>query len=172
LAAVAPRDVRVVVIANDTQRVESILSKRLWRLVVSPGPGNPSRAGVSVELIARAQVPTLGVCLGHQCLAYAFGGRIVRGTAPVHGKPSRINHNGAGIFRGLPPSFSAARYHSLVVEEASLPSCLVVTARSEDGVIMALRHRRKPIAGVQFHPESVLTEHGATIARNFLDGHV
>jgi len=141
-------------------------------VVISPGPGDPSRAGVSNELIARAAVPTLGVCLGHQCLASAFGGRVVRGAAPVHGKGSAVTHDGAGVFTGLPSPFRAARYHSLVVDEPSLPACLVVTARSDDGAIMGLRHRERPLAGVQFHPESVLTEHGAALARNLLAGRV
>jgi anthranilate synthase/aminodeoxychorismate synthase-like glutamine amidotransferase len=113
-------------------------------------------------------VPTLGVCLGHQCLASAFGGRVVRGAAPVHGKTSPVTHDGAGVFTGLPSPFRAARYHSLVVDETSLPACLAVTARSDDGAIMGLRHRERPLAGVQFHPESVLTPGGAVIAQNFL----
>jgi anthranilate synthase/aminodeoxychorismate synthase-like glutamine amidotransferase len=167
---VAPADARVVVVPNDARTVDSLLADAPWRVVISPGPGDPSRAGVSNELLARSPVPVLGVCLGHQCLGSVYGARVVRGAAPVHGKASRVAHHGTGLFDGVPSPFLAARYHSLVVDETSLPACLEVTARSDDGAIMALRHRERPVAGVQFHPESVLTEHGATIARNFLDG--
>jgi len=138
------------------------------RVIVSPGPCTPDEAGVSVEavaLLARARVPVLGVCLGHQALAQAFGGRVVRGE-PVHGKTAQVSHDGRTIFAGLPSPLEAGRYHSLVVDPA-LPDCLERSARS-NGTIMALRHRELPAEGVQFHPESVLTPHGKTILRNFL----
>jgi len=160
----------VLVVPHDALTVDALLADAPWRVVISPGPGDPSRAGVSNELIARADVPVLGVCLGHQCLASVYGARVVRGAAPVHGKASPVTHNSAGLFEGVPSPFLAARYHSLVVDESSLPACLEVTARSDDGAVMSLRHRERPVAGVQFHPESVLTAHGATIARNFLAG--
>ncbi len=160
----------MVVVANDVRSADELLAASPWRVVISPGPGDPTRAGVSNELLLRAEVPTLGVCLGHQCLAHAYGGRVVRGAAPVHGKASPVAHDGRGVFAGLPSPLRAARYHSLVVDEASLPPCLEVTARSDDGAVMGLRHRERPVAGVQFHPESVLSEHGAALARNFLAG--
>ncbi|MFO0607479.1 MAG: aminodeoxychorismate/anthranilate synthase component II [Polyangiales bacterium] len=172
LAAVAPPDARVVVVANDARSADELLAASPWRVVISPGPGDPTRAGVSNELLLRADVPTLGVCLGHQCLAHAYGGRVVRGAAPVHGKAAPVIHDGRGVFAGLPSPLRAARYHSLVVDEPSLPPCLEVTARSDDGAVMGLRHRERPVAGVQFHPESVLSEHGAALARNFLAGRV
>jgi len=143
-------------------------------LVLSPGPRGPDRAGASLELIRAlaGRVPILGVCLGHQCLAAAFGGAVVRAPRPVHGKTSRIRHDGAGVLRGLPDPFPAARYHSLVVEEASLPGCFTVSARTEDGVIMGIRHREYPVEGVQFHPESFLTPDGSRVLGNFLEGDV
>jgi anthranilate synthase/aminodeoxychorismate synthase-like glutamine amidotransferase len=157
-------------VPNDARSAEELLASGPWRVVISPGPGDPSRAGVSNELLRRSTVPTLGVCLGHQCLAHVHGARVIRGAVPVHGKTSRVTHDGAGVFTGLPSPFTAGRYHSLVVDAATLPPALAVTARSDDGAVMGLRHRDRPIAGVQFHPESVLTEHGAAMARNFLDG--
>jgi anthranilate synthase/aminodeoxychorismate synthase-like glutamine amidotransferase len=140
-------------------------------LVISPGPCTPGEASISSALIERLgqRVPTLGVCLGHQCIGEVFGGRVVRAPVPVHGKPARIHHQGAGVLAGLPSPFAATRYHSLIVERASLPGTLEVTAESDDGLIMGLRHRGYPIEGVQFHPESVLTQDGKTLLRNFLD---
>jgi anthranilate synthase/aminodeoxychorismate synthase-like glutamine amidotransferase len=149
--------------------VPGIRELRPEALVISPGPCDPPRAGVSVEAVRQlqAEMPVLGVCLGHQVIASAFGGRIVRG-APVHGRAEAIYHHGEGIFGGLPVPLSAARYHSLVVADEGLPDCLQVVARSADGTIMAIHHRDLPIFGVQFHPESVLTEHGHALLGNFL----
>jgi len=138
------------------------------RLVISPGPGRPADAGVSVELIRRLgpRVPTLGVCLGHQAIVEAFGGEVGQAKALLHGKASRVRHDGLGVFRGLPKEIEAGRYHSLAA--VTVPDELVVSARTEDGEVMGVRHRTHPIEGVQFHPESVLTPRGAELARNFL----
>jgi anthranilate synthase/aminodeoxychorismate synthase-like glutamine amidotransferase len=141
-------------------------------IVISPGPGRPEDAGVSVPVIQELgpRVPILGVCLGHQAIGLALGGRVVRAPVPMHGKVSAIDHDGRGVFAGLEGAFSAARYHSLVVEDRSLPASLEVAARVAGGdIIMALRHREWPVHGVQFHPESVMTEHGRRILRNFLE---
>ncbi|MGB9887501.1 MAG: anthranilate synthase component II, partial [Moorellales bacterium] len=139
--------------------------------VISPGPCTPNEAGISVECVRRfaGRYPILGVCLGHQAIGQAFGGRVVRAPYPVHGKTSEIYHDGRGLYRGLPRPFRAARYHSLVVEEESLPGELAVSARNAEGLVMGLRHRRYPVEGVQFHPESVLTPLGKQILANFLD---
>jgi anthranilate synthase/aminodeoxychorismate synthase-like glutamine amidotransferase len=140
-------------------------------VVISPGPGDPRDAGISVaaiELAAQSEVPVLGVCLGHQCLAAAYGGRIVRAPTLVHGEASQVNHDGEGLLAGLPSPFPAARYHSLCVDEASLPAEIEITARTDDGVVMAMRHRSLPLEGVQFHPESVLTPEGPRLLANFL----
>ena len=139
-------------------------------LVISPGPGTPERAGNSVALVRALSgaVPILGVCLGHQAIGAVFGGRVVRAPAVVHGKTSRVSHDGAGLFAGIPSPFHATRYHSLVVDERTLPSVLRVTARSADGLLMAFRHETHPTYGVQFHPESVLTRHGPRLLANFV----
>ena len=140
-------------------------------VVVSPGPGNPDEAGVSVAAIKAfgSRLPILGVCLGHQCIGAAFGGRIERAAVgPVHGKTSKIEHDGTGVFSGLPGPFTATRYHSLAIEEGSFPEQLRVTARSEDGVVMGVTHKELPIEGVQFHPESVLTTDGPALLENFV----
>jgi anthranilate synthase component II len=139
-------------------------------ICISPGPGTPEEAGISKEVVRRfgARVPLLGVCLGHQCIAEAYGGKVVSAPELVHGKSSRIQHNGDPLFAGVPSSFEAGRYHSLVVAPDSIPDCLHATAESEHGEIMALRHREFPVHGVQFHPESILTPHGKTILANFL----
>jgi anthranilate synthase/aminodeoxychorismate synthase-like glutamine amidotransferase len=157
-----------VVFRNDAVDVETL--RGFDALVVSPGPGTPDDAGVSVRAIREltGAMPVLGVCLGHQALAAAFGARVVR-HHPVHGKTSEVRHDGGAPFDGLPDPFQATRYHSLVVEEASLPPELVVSARTPDGVVMALRHRDQPTYGVQFHPESVLTGEGKRLLRNFLE---
>ncbi|MDW8480135.1 MAG: aminodeoxychorismate/anthranilate synthase component II [Xanthomonadales bacterium] len=160
---------------NDGIDVAGVRARAPSHIVISPGPCTPNEAGISVELVRAmaAEVPILGVCLGHQAIGQAFGGRIVRARRIMHGKTSRIVHDGRGLFAGLPSPFTATRYHSLVIEQASLPPELEVTAWSlaEDGVreeIMAVRHRELPVFGVQFHPESILTEHGHALLRNFL----
>ncbi len=161
-----------VVARSDAVGVEAIAADPPDLLVVSPGPCGPAEAGVSVAAIRAlaGRVPVLGVCLGHQCIAAAFGGRVVRAPRPRHGKTSEVRHDGRGVLRGLPDPLRAARYHSLAVEEAGLPEGLEVTARSEDGVVMGLRHREFPVEGVQFHPESFLTPDGPSLLRNFLEG--
>jgi anthranilate synthase/aminodeoxychorismate synthase-like glutamine amidotransferase len=162
----------VDVVRNDVESVEALLARRPEGLVVSPGPGTPEDAGVSVEAVHRfgeARIPVLGVCLGHQAIGVAFGGRIVRARSIMHGKLSEIEHDGRGVFAGLPCPFTATRYHSLVIEEASCPAELEVTARTEDGEIMGVRHVDKPIEGVQFHPESIMTEAGKRLLGNFLE---
>jgi anthranilate synthase component 2 len=160
----------VVTVRNDAITVDEARDGGFDRLVVSPGPGRPESAGVSIELIKALgpTVPTLGVCLGHQAIGAAYGGRIVRAKRPMHGKTSAIAHDGTGVLAGLPALFHATRYHSLVVERASLPAAVLVQATSEDGTIMAIRHRTHPVHGVQFHPESILTESGHHLLRNFL----
>jgi anthranilate synthase component II len=155
---------------NDALTVADALALRPRAIVISPGPCDPDRAGISVELVraAAGTCPILGVCLGHQAIAQAFGGRIVPAPQIMHGKVSEIEHAGDDLFRALPSPFLATRYHSLVAEPASLPACLEVTARTRDGVIMAVRHRELPIHGVQFHPESIETRHGHQLLENFL----
>lgn len=155
---------------NDAVSVEEVERMRPERIVISPGPCTPREAGISVALVQRlgGRVPILGVCLGHQAIGEAFGGRVVRAPYLMHGKTSRIHHDGKTIFQGVPQDFTATRYHSLIVEKDSLPPVLEVSATTSDGLIMALRHREFPVEGVQFHPESVLTDTGRTILRNFL----
>jgi len=155
---------------NDKISVEHIAQRKPERIVISPGPCTPQEAGVSVELVQKlaGKIPILGVCLGHQAIGAAFGGNIVRAPKLFHGKTSQIEHDGKGIFRDLPNPFVATRYHSLIVERKSLPKELVVTAETNDGIIMGVRHRHYPLEGVQFHPESVLTESGKQLLRNFL----
>ena len=159
----------VVVRRNDAITVEEAAALAPERIVISPGPCTPHEAGISCALIERLgpTIPILGVCLGHQCIAHAFGGRVVRAPAPVHGKTAAIHHHGAGVLRGLPSPFTATRYHSLLVERATLPAALAITAATADGLIMGLRHRHYPIEGVQFHPESILTTAGKDLLRNF-----
>ncbi len=160
----------IKVIRNDEKTVDQLTKSPPNFFVLSPGPSNPDHAGVCLELIrscASNNIPLLGVCLGHQAIGQEFGGNVVRGTLPVHGKTAKIIHKNLGMFRSLPPDFVATRYHSLVVERASLPDCLEITAELSDGTIMGLRHKTLPIEGVQFHPESVLTEHGHLMLANF-----
>jgi anthranilate synthase/aminodeoxychorismate synthase-like glutamine amidotransferase len=160
----------VSVFRNDEVSVEKIESMTPSHIVISPGPCTPNEAGITLELIGRlaGKVPLLGVCLGHQAIGQAFGGKVVRARKVMHGKTSRIGHDGKGIFEKIPDRFVATRYHSLVVERASLPACLDVTADAEDGEIMGLRHRSLPVEGVQFHPEALLTEHGHKMLQNFI----
>jgi anthranilate synthase component 2 len=158
------------VFRNDAVTVAEVMALSPTAVVLSPGPCDPDRAGICLDLVAAAagRVPLLGVCLGHQAIGQAFGGRIVRAPVIMHGKRSRIRHGGAGVFAGLPDGFSATRYHSLVVERESLPECLEITAETEDGTIMGLRHRVHAVHGVQFHPESIASEHGHALLANFL----
>jgi anthranilate synthase component 2 len=162
---------RVEVWRNDAIKVEKALALRPEAIVISPGPCDPDRAGISLDLVRRAATvcPTLGVCLGHQAIAQAFGARIGRARQVMHGKLSEIHHDGTGVFAGLPQPFRATRYHSLIAESDTVPDELVVNARTADGTIMGLRHRSLPVHGVQFHPESIATEHGHRLLRNFLE---
>jgi anthranilate synthase/aminodeoxychorismate synthase-like glutamine amidotransferase len=155
---------------NDALSVAAVMELRPEAIVLSPGPCTPNEAGICLDLIAAAagQVPILGVCLGHEAIGQAFGGLVVRAPVPMHGKISPITHANSDIFEGLPSPFNATRYHSLIVERETLPETLVPTAFTEDGLIMGLRHRSLPIFGVQFHPESIATEHGHAILANFL----
>ena len=155
---------------NDKLTVEQAMARTPEAIVLSPGPCTPNEAGICLDLIAAAagKIPLLGVCLGHQAIGQAFGGKVVRGPVPMHGKQSRISHTGTDIFEGMPAGFLATRYHSLVVERDSLPAVLVPTAWTEDGLIMGMRHRALPVFGVQFHPESIVTEHGHQLLGNFL----
>jgi anthranilate synthase/aminodeoxychorismate synthase-like glutamine amidotransferase len=163
---------QVKVCRNDELSVAQIEALAPSHVVVSPGPCTPNEAGISLAAIARlaGKVPILGVCLGHQAIGQAFGGKVVRARKVMHGKTSRIRHGAQGVFRTIPDDFVATRYHSLVVERASLPECLEVTAESEDGEIMGLRHRQWRVEGVQFHPEAMLTEHGHKMLQNFIEG--
>jgi anthranilate synthase/aminodeoxychorismate synthase-like glutamine amidotransferase len=160
----------VVVKRNDEISLEEIAELAPERICISPGPGTPREAGISKQVILRfaQKVPILGVCLGHQCIAEAYGGKVVRAGRLMHGKSCMITHNGSALFSELPNPFEAGRYHSLVVERTSLPSCLEITGESDDGEVMALRHREFPVQGVQFHPESVLTPNGRKILGTFL----
>jgi anthranilate synthase/aminodeoxychorismate synthase-like glutamine amidotransferase len=162
----------VHVFRNDEISVEEVESLRPSHIVISPGPCTPNEAGVTLELVARmaGRVPLLGVCLGHQAIGQAFGAKVVRAKQVMHGKTSRVRHDGKGVFERVDDDFVATRYHSLVVERASLPACLEVTAASEDGEIMGLRHRGHAIEGVQFHPEALLTQHGHKMLQNFIQG--
>ncbi|MBK5945481.1 aminodeoxychorismate/anthranilate synthase component II [Rhodobacter veldkampii DSM 11550] len=161
----------VVVRRNDALNVQDAMGMGAQAIVLSPGPCDPEQAGICLPLTlaaAEAGLPLFGVCLGHQTIGQAFGGDVVRAGQIVHGKMGQIHHSGQGVFAGLPSPFLATRYHSLIVDRATLPACLEVTAWLEDGTIMGLRHRDKPIEGVQFHPESIASEHGHQIIRNFL----
>ncbi len=162
---------RVTTLRNDETSVDAVAALRPDALVVSPGPCDPDHAGISMDVIRwlGPSVPTLGVCLGHQCIGQVYGGRIVRAPEIVHGKASRITHDGRELFAGLPSPLSVIRYHSLTIAPETLPESLEVTATTSDGTIMAVRHRALPLWGVQFHPESILTEGGKTLLQNFLD---
>ncbi len=160
------------VVRNDEVSVDEIESElRPERILISPGPGTPDSAGISLGVIERFAdtLPILGVCLGHQAIGQHFGGTVTRAPEPVHGKPVEITHDGKTIFSDLPDRFTAGRYHSLIVEREGMPDCLEISAESPDGLVMGLRHRTKRIEGVQFHPESILTEHGKKLLQNFLE---
>ncbi|HEY3283329.1 MAG TPA: aminodeoxychorismate/anthranilate synthase component II [Armatimonadota bacterium] len=160
----------VEVYRNDALSVEQVLERKPAHLVVSPGPCTPKEAGISVSLIqaAAGKVPVLGVCLGHQSIGEAFGGHVIRAPRLMHGKTSPVRHQGTGVFEGLPSPLQAARYHSLIIERETMPKCLEVTADTEEGEVMAVRHRELPVVGLQFHPESVVTQGGMDLLRNFL----
>jgi anthranilate synthase component II len=163
----------IKVVRNDAASLDEIAESRPERILISPGPGRPEDAGLTMDVIRRfgQTTPVLGVCLGHQAIGAVFGGDVVRAATPMHGKTSTIEHNGRGVFNGIPGPFAASRYHSLVVADQNLPPELEVTARTtDDGAIMGLRHRTLPVYGVQFHPESILTGEGRRILRNFIEG--
>ena len=160
----------VVVVRNDKTSIKEIERLQPQRIVISPGPSTPLNAGICNDVIKHfaPHLPVLGVCLGHQCIGYSYGGRVVQADRIMHGKSSEIQHNGSGVFAGLPSPFSAIRYHSLMLQREELPECFEITAWTEDGTIMGLRHRRYPLEGIQFHPESFMTQHGKTLLSNFL----
>ncbi len=163
----------VKVVRNDAISVDEILAMQdLQGIVLSPGPCTPDESGICMDLIKQAsgKIPLFGVCLGHEAIGQAFGGKIVRAPEPIHGKVCEILHDGTGMFAGIPDQFKATRYHSLIVESATLPSCLEVTAKTKDGIIMALQHKEHKTYGVQFHPESIASEYGHEILENFLKG--
>jgi anthranilate synthase component 2 len=164
----------VRVVRNDELSAEAAIALSPERIVISPGPGTPDQAGITLDLIRRAagRIPVLGVCLGHQALGQAFGGQVRRAPKLMHGKTSQIHHDGRSVFARLPDPFTATRYHSLVVERASVPESLEISAWTDDGIVMGLRHRQYPLEGVQFHPESILTSVGKDLLRNFLEGRV
>ena len=161
---------KVVVLRNDRTTIEDIERMKPERIVISPGPSTPENAGISNDVIRHfgVKLPVLGVCLGHQCIGYSYGGVIIQADKIMHGKSSQIFHGGEGVFAGLPNPFSAIRYHSLIVQRESLPDCFEITAWTEDGTIMGMRHREHPVEGVQFHPESFMTEVGKDLLKNFL----
>jgi anthranilate synthase component 2 len=160
----------VVVRRNDALGVDEALAMRPQGIVISPGPSDPDHAGICLELVSRAaNIPVLGVCLGHQAIGQAFGGKVVRAPVPMHGKLSRVSHDGTGVFQGFNRGpFQATRYHSLVVERQSLPACLRINAETEDGIVMGVVHRERPVHGVQFHPESIASEGGHALLANFI----
>jgi anthranilate synthase component 2 len=160
-----------VVIRNDKVTAEEVIARAPKAIVLSPGPCTPNEAGVCLDLIAKAgaTIPLLGVCLGHQSIGQAYGGKVIRAPVPMHGKLSTIRHTGKGIFGGLPQDFEITRYHSLIVKRETLPDCLEITAETDDGLIMGLQHTSHPVHGVQFHPESIASEYGHALLANFLD---
>ncbi len=161
----------VIVHRNDKVTVAEVAAMKPTSIVISPGPCTPNEAGICLDLVEKlsGKIPILGVCLGHQAIGQAFGGKVVRAPSLMHGKVSMIKTNGKGVFRGLPSRFRGTRYHSLIVERASLPDCFEITAETEDGVIMGMSHKTLNVHGVQFHPESIETEHGHALLNNFLD---
>ena len=160
------------VVRNDTVTLEEIRQMHPEKIVLSPGPKSPSEAGICMDVVKEfyREVPILGICLGHQCIGEAFGGTVNYAKSLYHGKQSEISHDGTGIFEGIPSPVKVARYHSLAVQEDDLPECLEVTARTADGEIMAIRHKEYPVVGLQFHPESIYTEHGKRMIENFING--
>ncbi|NOX38682.1 MAG: aminodeoxychorismate/anthranilate synthase component II [Calditrichaeota bacterium] len=168
--SIAQQVPEVAVYRNDALTVEAVRLLAPEAIVISPGPGTPRQAGISSRIIQELhpEIPILGVCLGHQCMGEVFGARIVRAPMPVHGKTSRVFHSGHPLFSDVPSPFPAGRYHSLIIDRATLPGCLEVIAQTEDGTVMAIQHRQFPLIGVQFHPESILTPHGSQIIQNWL----
>jgi anthranilate synthase component 2 len=164
-------DMEIRVIRNDKTTVEDIALLQPDAIVISPGPCTPNEAGISVELIKQLgkKIPLLGVCLGHQSIGVAYGGKVVRAPYLMHGKVSKIHHEGTGIYKGMDQPFTATRYHSLIIERESCPANLSITAETSDGIIMGVKHEKDPVFGVQFHPESILTEGGKVLLKNFLD---
>ena len=163
---------RCAVHRNDQITVDEAMAMKPDAIVLSPGPCTPNEAGICMDLLraaAKAQLPLLGVCLGHQAIGQVFGGKVVRAPVPMHGKLSKIAHKSKGVFKGLPKKFEVTRYHSLIVDRPSLPDCLAVTAETSDGLIMGLQHKTHPVHGVQFHPESIASEHGHALLANFLE---
>ncbi len=161
---------QVVVVRNDKTTIPEIEQMKPERIVISPGPSTPQNAGISNDVIRHfgPHLPLLGVCLGHQCIGYSYGGEVARADRIMHGKSSLVHHDGKGVFAGIPEPFSAIRYHSLIVRPEGLPDCFEVSARTDDGTIMAIRHRQHPVIGLQFHPESFMTQSGKDILKNFL----
>ncbi|GLQ07219.1 anthranilate synthase component II [Sneathiella chinensis] len=163
---------KVKVYRNNVITPDQVLAEKPEGIVLSPGPCDPDKAGICLAMVKKAattNLPLLGVCLGHQTIGQSFGGKVIRAPEMMHGKTSPIQHTGQGVFKGLPQGFTATRYHSLIVERSSLPDCLEITAETEDGIIMGLQHKTLPIQGVQFHPESIASEHGHALLKNFLD---
>ena len=160
-----------VVIRNDKVTAEEVMAKKPQAIVLSPGPCTPNEAGVCLDLIKKAgpTIPLLGVCLGHQSIGQSYGGKVIRAPQPMHGKLSTITHTNKGVFKGLPKAFQITRYHSLIVERATLPDCLEITAETADGIIMGMQHKTHPVHGVQFHPESIASEQGHALLANFLE---
>lgn len=171
LHCLAELGAEVEVVRNDAQNVEEVMAKKLDGIVISPGPGTPDDSGICLALVkaASGKIPLFGVCLGHQAIGHAFGGKVVRAPTPMHGKVSKVAHKGKGVFAGLPSPLNATRYHSLIVDRATLPESLQITAETEDGIIMGLSHKEHNTHGVQFHPESIASEFGHELLRNFLD---
>ena len=168
----AELDAYVRVLRNDAMSAAELLAEKPDGIVISPGPSDPDHAGICLdvlELNKQAQIPLLGVCLGHQAIGQSFGGKVIRAPQPIHGKTSPMQHQGQGVFANLPSPFEATRYHSLIVERESLPEVLEITAQTPDGLIMGLQHRQLPIHGVQFHPESIASQHGHALLKNFLN---
>ena len=164
-------DVETCVYRNDALSTDDVIAKNPRGIILSPGPSDPDHAGICLELTEEAaekNIPLLGVCLGHQSIGQVFGGSIIRAPAPMHGKISLIHHNSASIFKEIPSPFEATRYHSLIIDPETLPACLNVTARTEDNIIMGIAHKDKPLHGVQFHPESIATQHGHDLLKNFI----
>jgi len=161
----------VEVVRNDSLTAEEAIRRNPQGIILSPGPCDPDRAGICLELVEKAagKLPIFGVCLGHQTIGQVFGGTVLRAPEPVHGKVWKVNHQGKGVFAGLPSPLEATRYHSLVIDKASLPNCLEITAETDDGLVMGLQHKELPIHGVQFHPESIASQHGHGILKNFLE---